>query len=69
MHNLDSHPVQSLLASGPAPDRAEKMSLYGWLVGAWTGGSKAMPTAGSRPLMSTRSGVLRRPETKSQFNY
>jgi hypothetical protein len=36
MHNLDSHPVQSLLASGPAPDRAEKMSLYGWLVGAWT---------------------------------
>lgn len=25
-----------LFAHGPAPDRADKMSLYGWLVGAWT---------------------------------
>ena len=25
-----------LLADGPAPDRTDKMALYGWLVGAWT---------------------------------
>ncbi|HLZ65407.1 MAG TPA: hypothetical protein VKQ29_04205 [Aliidongia sp.] len=24
-----------LLANGPAPDRADKMGLYGWLIGAW----------------------------------
>jgi hypothetical protein len=27
--------VDALLAQGPAPDRAEKMDLYGWLVGQW----------------------------------
>jgi hypothetical protein len=27
--------VELLLADGPAPDRADKMSLYGWLIGAW----------------------------------
>ncbi len=25
-----------LHADAPAPDRAEKMALYGWLIGAWT---------------------------------
>jgi hypothetical protein len=24
-----------LLADGPAPDRADKLKLYGWLIGAW----------------------------------
>jgi hypothetical protein len=28
--------VSTLLAVGPAPDRAEKMKLYGWLIGDWT---------------------------------
>lgn len=28
--------VDVLKASGPAPDRAEKMGLYGWLIGDWT---------------------------------
>ena len=27
--------AQLLFANGPAPDRAEKMSLYGWLIGTW----------------------------------
>lgn len=27
--------LQRLLADGPAADRAEKMSLYGWLIGDW----------------------------------
>jgi hypothetical protein len=27
--------VELLLADGPAPDRADKMGLYGWLIGAW----------------------------------
>jgi hypothetical protein len=28
--------LRRLLAEGPAADRAEKMSLYGWLIGDWT---------------------------------
>ena len=27
--------IAALVAEGPAPDRAEKMRLYGWLVGRW----------------------------------
>jgi hypothetical protein len=27
--------AELLLADGPAPDRADKMGLYGWLIGAW----------------------------------
>ena len=27
--------IDALQAPGPAPDRADKMSLYGWLIGAW----------------------------------
>lgn len=36
MHSLDDGFLQRLLADGPAADRAEKMSLYGWLIGDWT---------------------------------
>jgi hypothetical protein len=28
--------IDVLKASGPAPDRAGKMGLYGWLIGDWT---------------------------------
>jgi hypothetical protein len=36
MDNSDS-PLARLLFSGrPAADRADKMGLYGWLIGAWT---------------------------------
>ena len=27
--------AELLLADGPAPDRADKMGLYGWLIGSW----------------------------------
>ena len=27
--------IDALHADGPAPDRADKMGLYGWLIGAW----------------------------------
>lgn len=27
--------IDALHADGPAPDRAEKMGLYGWLIGGW----------------------------------
>jgi hypothetical protein len=27
--------IEALKADGPAPDRAEAMALYGWLIGAW----------------------------------
>lgn len=27
--------IHALHASGPAPDRVEKMGLYGWLIGDW----------------------------------
>lgn len=27
--------LDALKAEGPAPDRAEKMKLYGWLIGSW----------------------------------
>jgi hypothetical protein len=35
MTRSDSSFVELLLADGPASDRADKMSLYGWLIGAW----------------------------------
>lgn len=28
--------IGALQSSGPAPDRADKMELYGWLIGQWT---------------------------------
>ncbi len=28
--------IDTLDSDGPAPDRAEKMKLYGWLIGRWT---------------------------------
>jgi hypothetical protein len=28
--------VDALQSAGPAPDRAEKLKLYGWLIGDWT---------------------------------
>jgi hypothetical protein len=36
MQGSDRSLAGLLVADGPAPDRAEKMALYGWLVGAWT---------------------------------
>ncbi|HEX6981092.1 MAG TPA: hypothetical protein VF342_17515 [Alphaproteobacteria bacterium] len=27
--------IEALHTDGPAPDRADKMSLYGWLIGRW----------------------------------
>lgn len=35
MNNLSSGFVDALHADGPAPDRAEKLSLYAWLIGDW----------------------------------
>src|SRR5215216_7301438 len=35
MHSSNPSLVKLLLADGPAADRADKMLLYGWLVGAW----------------------------------
>ena len=32
---MDSCLFDALHANGPAVDRAEKMSLYGWLIGRW----------------------------------
>jgi len=28
-------PIAGLHAAGPSPDRADKMALYGWLIGDW----------------------------------
>lgn len=28
--------IDALHTAGPSPDRAEKMKLYGWLIGSWT---------------------------------
>ena len=36
MDNSDSQLAPLLFSNGPAPDRADKMRLYGWLIGAWT---------------------------------
>jgi len=35
MNRSDSSLIELLLADGPASDRADKMGLYGWLVGGW----------------------------------
>lgn len=35
IHALSPSFVEALHAAAPAPDRAERMGLYGWLVGAW----------------------------------
>jgi hypothetical protein len=36
MDNSDSRLARLLFSNGPASDRADKMGLYGWLIGAWT---------------------------------
>jgi hypothetical protein len=38
----------ALHSDGPAADRAEKMKLYGWLVGSWTFAATVYPDDGSR---------------------
>ena len=35
MSNRTSSFVTKLISAGPAADRADKMSLYGWLIGDW----------------------------------
>ncbi|HEX3522884.1 MAG TPA: hypothetical protein VHT52_12445 [Stellaceae bacterium] len=35
MDNSDAPLAQLLFSNGPAPDRADKMGLYGWLIGDW----------------------------------
>jgi hypothetical protein len=39
--------VEALDSDGPAPDRADKMTLYGWLVGRWTMGATIYRDDGS----------------------
>ena len=34
-HTISNAFVDALYATGPSPDRAGKMDLYGWLVGSW----------------------------------
>src|SRR5580704_18057779 len=36
MDNSASRLAPLLFSNGPASDRADKMGLYGWLIGAWT---------------------------------
>jgi len=36
MHPTNSSLTRLLFTNGPASDRADKMGLYGWLVGDWT---------------------------------
>lgn len=36
MDNSDSRLAPLLFSNGPASDRADKMGLYGWLIGDWT---------------------------------
>lgn len=35
MNGSEATLARLLFANGPAPDRADKMELYGWLAGAW----------------------------------
>jgi hypothetical protein len=37
----------ALHSSGPAPDRLEKMKLYGWLIGSWTMDATIFPDGGA----------------------
>jgi hypothetical protein len=36
MDNSGSRLARLLFSNGPASDRADKMGLYGWLIGDWT---------------------------------
>ena len=36
MDNSDSQLARLLFSNGPVADRADKMGLYGWLIGDWT---------------------------------
>jgi hypothetical protein len=40
--------TDSLLSPAPAPDRADGMALYGWLVGSWTMDAEILRDDGSR---------------------
>ena len=56
MHTSDLSLAGLLLADGPAPDRADKLVLYGWLVGAWKMDAVVHMDDGSR---HTGSGEIR----------
>jgi hypothetical protein len=38
--------VEALASDGPAADRADKMNLYGWLIGRWTMDATVHPDDG-----------------------
>jgi hypothetical protein len=40
--------IDALHTAGPAPDRAEKMSLYGWLIGRWEMDAVVVSADGAR---------------------
>ena len=40
--------IQALCAEGPAPDRAEKLNLYGWLIGSWHMGASVFTADGTK---------------------
>ncbi len=40
--------LQVVHAKGPAPDRAEKLQLYGWLIGSWRMGAVVHADDGSQ---------------------
>ena len=51
--------IDALASDGPAADRADKMKLYGWLIGRWTMDATVHLDDGSRhkaPEKSTSAG-------------
>ena len=40
--------VDALISQAAAPDRAQKMQLYGWLIGSWTMDAVVSPDHGAR---------------------
>jgi hypothetical protein len=40
--------IKTLCSDGPAPDRAEKLSLYGWLIGSWQMEASTFTADGSK---------------------
>jgi hypothetical protein len=42
--------ITALCAAGPAPDRAEKLQLYGWLIGSWRMAATIFAADGTKHL-------------------
>jgi hypothetical protein len=60
--------IEALHTAGPAPDRADKMGLYGWLIGQWEMDAVVVDAAALASEASGQRGhsLVRAPDTRPE---